>query len=829
MKRTVGFTVAWMICMLRMSDAAAIRHDDPEARRGTERRQVLFNERWEYCEDASRTLAALRRSKTPWHPVRLPHTWNAFDAVDNTPGYRRSASWYRRTFRAGRGPGRLVLVFEGVSMSADVFVNGSRAGGHVGGYVGFEVDVTPWVKAVGGNEILIRVDNSITPDIIPSQKSDFFLYGGITRNVWLRTVPPRHIRRLAIATPAVTRRSATTAVEVVLQNSETEGARGVVTVVLSDRRGREVARSEREVQVRPGESSAHLDLPPIAGPELWSPTDPALYTARATLTVSGKTVDALADRYGYRWCEFRDHGPFFLNGERLLLRGTHRHEEFAGLGNALTDSLHRKDIEMIKRMGANFVRLAHYPQAPEVYRACDELGILVWDELPWCRGGMGGERWKENTRRLLREQISQNFNHPSIILWSLGNELYWLPDFPGGDAIDSLRTMVRELHTLARTMDSGRKTAVRKFYEGSDIVDVFSPSIWAGWYSGVYHTYEASITEARRKYPHLLHMEYGGDSHAGRHSENPIDGDGATTPGPWDTDFRSERVKNVSLAGDWSETYLVDLVDWHLHVTERLDWFGGNAQWSFKDFGTPLRPENPIPYVNQKGVVDRAGNPKDAYYVFKSYWTVTPSFCYIQSHTWDERSGPKGAPRPVRVYSNCAEVELFLNGQSLGRKSRDAAAYPAHGLLWSVPFEEGRNLLAAAGTLKGEVVARDSTSVIYTTRKNGQAERLELTAARFPDGRILVTATARDRNGLRCLDYNKRVYFAMEGDGHLVTDFGTPTGSSVIEMANGVSRIEYVAEPPGRAVIEVRSTECRGSYLPLPEGISREDGGRNGP
>jgi beta-galactosidase len=286
-----------------------------------------------------------------------------------------------------------------------------------------------------------------------------------------------------------------------------------------------------------------------------------------------------------------------------------------------------------------------------------------------------------------------------------------------------------------------------------------------------------------------------------------------TTPGPWETGFKSERLKNVSLGSDWSESYIVDLMDWHLHVSEGLDWFVGNAQWAFKDFGTPLRPENPIPYVNQKGLVDRAGNPKDAYYVYKSYWTTTPKFCYIQSHTWEERSGPTGVARPVRVYSNCDTVELSVNGRSLGKKARDARGYPAHGLVWSVPFEEGKNHLVATGYQGRGVVARDTTSLLYTVRKNGAAERLEVTAERMPDGRTIVTATAVDKDGLRCLDYNKRVYFAMDGDGRLVVAQGTPTGSSVIEMANGRARIEYVGPEEGYAVIEARNMDFKGSYI----------------
>jgi beta-galactosidase len=531
------------------------------------------------------------------------------------------------------------------------------------------------------------------------------------------------------------------------------------------------------------------------------------------LRSGGRVLDEISDRFGYRWFEFKEHGPFTLNGERLLLRGTHRHEDYAGYANALPDSLHRKDMIMIKEIGANFVRLAHYPQDPEVYRACDELGILVWDELPWCRGGMGGEPWKANTRRLLEEQMLQNYNHPSIIVQSLGNEFYWLPDVPGGDNMDSLRAMIRELNRIAKNIDPSRITATRKFTEGADLVDLVSPSMWPGWYSGVYKTFEKAITDARKNFKRYFHAEYGGDSHVGRHTENPIDGDGMTISEGWEENIKPQKVKNVAQLGDWSESYIVNLFDWYLHISEQTDWFTGNAQWAFKDFPTPLRPENPIPYINQKGLVDRAGKPKDAYYVFKSYWTTHPKFCYIESHTWTERSGPADLGREVKVFSNCDEVELIVNDVSQGKRTRDIKLFPASGLSWKVKFSAGSNTLRAVGYSEGATVTADSMTILYTTRKNTEADHLELSSQPMSGGLLLVTATAVDRSGQRCLEYSKRVYFTSDGGGALLVDAGTPTRSSVIEMANGRAQIEFRPERGSRGVIEVRNQDFKGAYL----------------
>jgi len=175
-----------------------------------------------------------------------------------------------------------------------------------------------------------------------------------------------------------------------------------------------------------------------------------------------------------------------------------------------------------------------------------------------------------------------------------------------------------------------------------------------------------------------------------------VSGEGVIDPDGWEEEVNQVKIKNIARHGDWSENYIVDLFDWHLHVSESLPWFTGNAQWAFKDFGTPLRPENAIPYVNQKGLTDRAGNRKDAYYVFKSYWTEKP-FCYIESHSWDQRFGPPEKERVINVFSNVEKVELFLNEKSIGIKNKSKNQYPAQGLFWTVNFIRGINTVKAVG------------------------------------------------------------------------------------------------------------------------------------
>ncbi len=785
--------------------------------KSTMARQVyLLNNDWSYSENRISSINEMESNQVSWRKLDLPHTWNGFDATDNNPGYRREESWYIKDINIPEKIENRVFIlnFEGVNISCDIYVNGQKAGSHIGGYVGFKVDITPHIYKGATNRIAVRVDNKVDKNIIPSQKSDFFIFGGITRDVWLEVLPSTYIDYVQITTPQVSIKQATTEVLVKILNTDRKVDQSEINLVIHDLNGKIVAEKQVEKKIEQGENLFTVSMPLIKNPVLWSPDHPNLYAMQISITnESGK--DLIEQKFGYRWYQFEEHGPFFLNGKRLLLRGTHRHEEFAGYGNAMPDSLHRRDMVMIKEMGANFVRLAHYPQDPEVYRACDELGLLVWDELPWCRGGVGGQIWKTYTKRLLEEQIRQNSNHPSIILWSLGNEMYWEPDFPGGGNIDSLRSFLTELNDLAHNLDPGRKTAIRKFYDGDDIVDVFSPSIWAGWYSGVYKSYELGITKARDKYKRMFHAEYGGASHVGRHTENPITGEGMIKEDEWAEKPNMIGIKKISSSGDWSENYIVDLFDWHLHVSERLDWFTGSAQWAFKDFGTPLRPENAIPYINQKGLVDRSGKPKDAYYVFKSYWTTDPKFCYIESPTWTERTGNPGEKKELCVYSNCKNVRLVINGKNLEIKERNIADFPASGFHWNVVFKDGVNKLIAIGSADDKIESRDTLIVNYSATKAAKPTKILLSSIRLKSGNYLIEALMVDENNNRCLDYNKRVYFDHNGVGKLVKYFGTPTGSDIIEFASGRAAIEFIPEGKGTAIIEARNQDFKGSYITI--------------
>ncbi|WP_066959344.1 glycoside hydrolase family 2 TIM barrel-domain containing protein [Microbulbifer sp. Q7] len=779
--------------------------------------QQLFNSDWQYLQDERQSPPLLDAAGAVG--VTLPHTWNATDTIDAQPGYRRGAGWYSKRFRvADNLPAgtRHKLYFEGANQKAQVYLNGHKVGEHIGGYVGFTIELTEHLKHNTDNLVQVRVSNEYDRNLIPSHKADFFIHGGLTRDVWLQQLPMDHIQSVAITTPKVSNESAQTKVQVILDQASAASKKhraARLHLTLLDPAGISVSNSTTEIRG----AQVEAELPQLRQPQLWSPDSPALYTLVTELQdANGKTLHQYRERFGYRWFEMRPNQGFFVNGERVLIRGTHRHEEHAGIGAAMSNAQHRADMQQIKQMGANFVRLAHYPQDPEIYRAADELGLILWDELPWCRGGMGGEVWKENTERLLREQIAQNFNHPSIAFWSLGNEIYWEEDFPGGGDDALVLPYLKHLNQVAKELDPQRMTTIRKYYPGADVVDAFSPSIWAGWYGGAYGQYAATLEDAMGKYPAFLHMEYGGSSHRGRHTETPLGENGIPDAQVSVTEAMNQAaVKSVAKDSDWNENYMVNLFDWHLSVSENIEHFAGNAQWAFKDFGTPLRPENPLPYINQKGLVDRAGSPKDAYYVFASYWSQVP-FCRIESHTWTVRFGPENG-RPVKVYCNTDSAELFLNGKSLGMKKRKPGQFPAHGLVWLVPFEVGENQLHAIGrNAAGKQIAEDGYGLSYHLGEPGKTEKVVLSAAPTANGDYLITAEALDKHGRRAIDFSERAYFSvLNGAGELIENQGTYSGSSIIEMANGLATIQF--SPGSRpAVVEFRTQNIKGAYIELP-------------
>ena len=752
-----------------------------------------------------------------WTPVTLPHCFNARDAVDPDVRYYQGPGWYRQKLKlANPFPnGRTLLHFDGAGQKSQVFIGTKKVGEHLGGYDEWTVDITDATAKAGNGEVPLAVlcDNSRDAESIPSDLSDFNRYGGLYRHVTLAYAPAISLERVHIEPKLAANGKASVKVRGQLYNPTALKDDAELVIEVRDAGGKTLHSSTQKLA--PWSGAREIAAFEIATPQLWSPKSPALYNCVVTLK-SAHGEQQVTERFGVRSVEWVEHGPFKLNGERLLLRGTHYHEDHAGVAAAVPDDVVRQTLRAMKDMGSNFVRLGHYQQAPLVLDLCDELGLLVWEEIPWCRGGLGGEGFKQQCRDMLRNLIGQHYNHPSVILWGLGNENDWPGDFEKFDT-NAIRGFMTELNTLAHQLDPLRRTSIRRCDFCKDIVDVYSPSIWAGWYGGRYTEYRASTEKAIKDTPHFFHAEYGGDSHAGRHAEEPekFMTQVATGQGTAEVSkaYKASGGKaRASKDGDWSESYMINLFDWHLKEQEQMSNLTGAAQWIFKDFSTPLRPENPVPRVNQKGVIERDGTPKESYYVFQSYWAEKPMI-HIYGHTWPVRWGKPGEEKLVKVYSNCREVELFVNGVSAGVKQRKITNYPAAGLSWSVKLMEGTNSLRAVGKNYGADIT-DQISVAYQTKQWSKPAKLTLTEIAQSKGVATLEARVFDKDGVPCLDAANLVRFGLTGDGQLLDNLGTSTGSRAVQFYNGRAQISVKLSGPS-AVASVMSEGIETQYLNL--------------
>ncbi|MDM1294127.1 DUF4982 domain-containing protein [Sphingobacterium sp. N143] len=777
--------------------------------------------------EAVRPVSAGNPESVPlWETINLPHCFNAFDAVDPDVNYYQGPGWYRKvlTIENPYTDGRTLLHFEGVGQKSTVYIHTTQVGEHIGGYDEWTVDITDAVAEFKKTEafkvqfkgkvpLSIRVDNSRDLEMIPSDLSDFNLYGGIYRHLNLNYVPQTALEKVFVsATVDAEGKAGTLDIQGRLLPLANRPDFEVETQ-LYDPNGNSVQLGQFEVQKN--ESGFELKKLSIKRPQLWSPDHPALYRLVTVVKSKGQTFTE-ESTFGFRHVEFKEKGPFYLNGKRLLLRGTHRHEDHAGVGAAMSDEQILQEMTMMKEMGVNFIRLGHYQQSRKVLEACDSLGILVWEEIPWCRGGLGGDSYQKQGRRMLTNMIEQHYNHPSIIIWGMGNENDWPGDFPEFDK-EKIRAFMRELNSLSHQLDPGRKTAIRRCDFCKDIVDVYSPSIWAGWYRGIYTDYKAASEEEMKKVKHFLHVEWGGDSHARRHAEDPdralakIKGDGTTDERAGDASLIGGAAR-VSKDGDWSESYICNLIDWHLKEQETMPWLTGTAYWPFKDFSTPVRPDNPVPYVNQKGVVERDFTKKESYYVFQSYWTEKP-MVHIYGHSWPIRWGQKDESKMIKVYSNAKEVELFVNGESQGIKKRKSQDFPAAGLRWMVKLKEGNNQIRAVVKNDKETIV-DQIEQVYQTQQWGRPQKILVKKVAQDGDLITVEAQIVDAKGIPCLDAKNWIYFDTVGDGELIVNQGTSMGSKKVQAYNGRARIQLRLSE-GQIVVASRIDGLKNALLKI--------------
>lgn len=721
-----------------------------------------------------------------WETISIPHCFNSLDALDPDNYYYQGPGWYKTKININNPykRGQTFIYFEGAGQTCDVYLDDELIANHVGGYDEWKVDISLNLKKDKSfYNLIIRCDNSKNLERIPSDLADFNIYGGLYRNVHLVYEAEVYLEEIHLD-PIFNENDGTGNLTIKGRiNKEIDSLN--INIIIVNELNTLIYKEKRNINKR--NFSAEIQLINISP---WSTKNPNLYKCVIELEFNNK-VFSKSESFGFRSFVFKTHGPFFLNGEKLLLKGTHRHEDHAGFGAAQPISSIIEEMHLIKDMGVNFIRLGHYQQNREVLNLCDKLGILVWEEIPWCRGGLGGKDYQLMGKRMLKNMINQHYNHPSVIIWGLGNENDWPGDFSTFNE-EEIRVYMKELNTIAHNLDNTRKTAIRRCDFAKDIVDVYSPSIWAGWYRGHYREYKESTLKHISEVDHFLHVEWGADTHPNRFSEDPYLGLENLKTGIG-TDERGNDaslyggIDRVSKDGNYSENYACDLFDWTLKEQLDIPNLTGTAFWTFKDFSTPLRRENPIPFVNQKGAVQRDLTKKEVYFVIQSYWSDNP-MVRIFGHNWKIRWGDEFENKEFRVYSNCISAKLIVDGIELGKKDRNSKNFPSQGLRWNTPLEMGNHNVRAIAYFENEIL-EDSYDFYYTCQKWGDPFVMKSKFIKDNNNQLLWEIEVLDSKNNVCLDCEKKVKFSAAGISPFITNMGTYNGSKVIECSNGRANI----------------------------------------
>jgi beta-galactosidase len=661
-----------------------------------------INSNWLFRKDeVSLTAAQASTTAAGWEKISLPHTWNAADVLDDEPGYYRGTGWYKKTLSvpANWQRRRVFLHFEGANQETEVYVNGQLAGRHVGGYTAFRFPISQWLKFNGSEpasaEVLVKLTNRYNPDI-PPLTADFTFYGGIYRDVYLVAADPVHFdldnhgsAGIFVSTPAVSAEAAEVVVAGALTNESAASRKVTVLSQLLDRTGRTVARQQISLTLKPGAKQPFRQvLPKLSQPHLWAPDDAYLYHV-VTAVLDGKKatpLDEVSNPVGLRWFRFDANEGFFLNGKPLKLIGTNRHQDYPGLGNALPDALHERDVQLIKQMGGNFLRVSHYPQDPTVLQACDRLGILASVEIPIVNAITDSPAFFQNCLTMQTEMIRQHFNHPSVIIWAYMNEvLLRLPtglkrdNEPGRAYFKRVHALAQQLEDLTRREDPARVTMIVNhgdfdLYQQAGlpgIAQLVGWNLYSGWYSGDFQGFPKFLDRHHKELPNkpLLVTEYGADSDVRLHS------------------FQARRFdKTTEYANRYHEFYLRAMLE--------RPFVAGSTVWNLAEFNSETRQEA-VPHINNKSVLTGDRQPKDAYLFYQAHLLKTP-FLKIGSRAWTLRASVAAGPdslfcrQPVDVYTNQPAVRLLLNGRDLG--TRPAEFGVAH---FTVPFANGPNQLRA--------------------------------------------------------------------------------------------------------------------------------------
>lgn len=646
-----------------------------------EAREVTpFNNGWEFKKgpfptDAMQTAA---RWNADWEQVNVPHTWNADDMQKKTNSFYAGVAYYRKhyVFPESLEGKRLFLRFEGVGACAEVYVNGYLVGTHKGAYSAFVCEIGSQVRLGEENEIVVKSDNVARPDVIPVNHALFGVYGGIYRPVWLIVTEPCNIVVNDCASPGVyitqknvSKQSADVSVRVKLDNATLAPAALELENAIYTREGKLVKVHRQSFELTPQGVQNYVSDFKISHPHLWQGReDPYLYKVVSRLKQDGQVIDEVIQPLGLRKYEAVAGKGFFLNGKKYPMYGVTRHQDWWGMGSALTNREHDFDLEQIMEVGATTVRFAHYQQSDYIYSRCDTLGLIIWAEIPFVNR-VTGQEW-DNVHQQMRELIRQSFNHPSIYVWGIHNEVY----HPHGYTA----ALTQSVHDLCELEDPDRYTVAVNGYGHAEHpvngnTDIQGMNRYFGWYEKKIQDIKPWIEKMAKEYPwqRLMLTEYGADANIEHQTE--LLGDALN----WGSDFYPETFQTKTHEYQWG------VISQHPYIL-------ASYLWNMFDFAVPQWKRGGVDARNMKGLItfDRKIR-KDAFYWYKANWSKEPVL-YLTQRRNTERERRETS---VTVYSNLGTPRVFLNGRELDGVRKGYT--DVHYIFDQVTLAEERNVLRA--------------------------------------------------------------------------------------------------------------------------------------
>ena len=741
--------------------------------------RIDFDKDWKFKLDSVQSYSEPGINDANWRTLNLPHDWSIEGTFskDNpaTPGggaLPGGIGWYRKAFTVPVSEkNNIVLIdFDGVYMNSEVWINGHSLGIRPSGYISFQYDLTPYLKY--GNEkniIAVKVDNSKQPN------SRWYSGSGIYRNVWLITTDKVHVDHWGtfLTTPQVSNESATVNISTTIQNEYSTNKTVVVNTKLFDAANKQVAMvSSNEIITNTGVSANSSSLPvkqsvTISNPALWSIEKPVLYKAVTQLLVDGKVVDTYETPFGIRYFKFDINKGFFLNGKSIKILGVCDHHDLGALGSAINARALQRQLELLKAMGCNGIRTSHNPPSPELLNLCDRMGFIIMDEAfdMWAKQKNPYDYhlyWEEWHQKDLQDQILRDRNHPSVFIWSVGNEIIeqW-EDAAKGDT--SGRVIARELVSIVKALDTTREIVTANNNTGPH-----NSILLSGAFDLVGFNYDHDAWDK-------FHERWPGKKMIVTESTSALETRGnydlvpfdtiRRWPKRWDIPFENPNggykvsaYDNVS--APWGSTH-----EESIKALLKSDHVSGMYIWTGFDYLGEPTPYSWPARSSYFGIIDLAGFPKDVYYLYQSLFTKKPVLHIYPHWNWKQRD----TVDVVAYYNNADEVELYLNGKSMGVKSKSGDDLHVK---WRVPF--------TPGTLKA--VSRKNGKIVLTkeVKTAGKAAKIILKADRAlinADGKDLsfITATVVDKDDIMVPDADNLIHFKISGAGFIAgVDSGDP-------------------------------------------------------